>query len=204
MEEHENGVNAIEDEPIVGPGPSPRARLKRPLQFEQAYLDALPSANMYEKSYMHRDVVTHVAVSAAEFFIIGSADGHLKFWKKRPIGIEFAKHFFYQVVETLFFIQNQSENGANAIEDEPIVGPGPSPRARLKRPLQFEQAYLDALPSANMYEKSYMHRDVVTHVAVSAAEFFIIGSADGHLKFWKKRPIGIEFAKHFFYQVGNF
>lgn len=29
----------------------------------------------YEKSYMHRDVVTHVAVSAAEFFITGSADG---------------------------------------------------------------------------------------------------------------------------------
>lgn len=46
MEEHENGANANEDEPIVGPGPAPRARLKRPLQFEQAYLDALPSANM--------------------------------------------------------------------------------------------------------------------------------------------------------------
>lgn len=35
----------------------------------------------YEKSYMHRDVVTHVAVSAADFFITGSADGisNLKF-----------------------------------------------------------------------------------------------------------------------------
>lgn len=62
--------------------------------------------------------------------------------------------------------------------EEPIVGPGPAPRARSKRPLQFEQAYLDSLPSANMYEKSYMHRDVVTHVAVSAADFFISGSAD--------------------------
>lgn len=29
----------------------------------------------YEKSYMHRDVVTHVAVSAADFFITGSIDG---------------------------------------------------------------------------------------------------------------------------------
>lgn len=28
---------------------------------------------------MHRDVVTHVAVSAAEFFITGSADGVLSF-----------------------------------------------------------------------------------------------------------------------------
>ncbi|KAL9253822.1 Peptidyl-prolyl cis-trans isomerase CYP71-like protein [Drosera capensis] len=77
----------------VGPGPAPPRRLKRPLQFEQAYLDSLPSANMYEKSYMHRDIVTHVAVSAAEFFITGSCDGHLKFWKKKPVGIEFAKHF---------------------------------------------------------------------------------------------------------------
>ncbi|KAL6196131.1 hypothetical protein ACLB2K_031746 [Fragaria x ananassa] len=96
VEEPQNG-NTIaaesEDEPIVGPGPAPRVRPKRPLQFEQAYLDALPSALMYEKSYMHRDVVTHVAVSAAEFVVTGSVDGHLKFWKKKPIGIEFAKHF---------------------------------------------------------------------------------------------------------------
>ncbi|KAK4396748.1 Peptidyl-prolyl cis-trans isomerase CYP71 [Sesamum angolense] len=70
-----NPVAGEEEEPMVGPGPAPRRRPKRPLQFEQAYLDSLPSANMYEKSYMHRDVVTHVAVSAADFFISGSADG---------------------------------------------------------------------------------------------------------------------------------
>ncbi|KAI9194510.1 hypothetical protein LWI28_006679 [Acer negundo] len=101
MEEPQNGnankVAAGEDEEaeaIVGPAPAaPRARAKRPLQFERAYLDSLPSANMYEKSYMHRDVVTHVAVSAADFFMTGSVDGHLKFWKKKAVGIEFAKHF---------------------------------------------------------------------------------------------------------------
>ncbi|KAJ4980030.1 hypothetical protein NE237_010810 [Protea cynaroides] len=98
MEETQNGKESssmaeTEEEPIVGPGPAPQSRPKRPLQFEQAYLDALPSANMYENSYMHRDVVTHVAVSAADFLITGSADGHLKFWKKKALGIEFAKHF---------------------------------------------------------------------------------------------------------------
>ncbi|KAK1275108.1 Peptidyl-prolyl cis-trans isomerase-like 2 [Acorus gramineus] len=87
-------------------------------------------------------------------------------------------------------------------EEVVVIGPGPAPRARPKRPLQFEQAYLDSLPSANMYEKSYMHRDVVTHVAVSAADFFITGSADGHLKFWKKKGVGIEFAKHFRSHLG--
>lgn len=35
-------------------------------------------------------------------------------------------------------------------EEEPMVGPGPAPRGKRKRPLQFEQAYLDSLPSANM------------------------------------------------------
>ncbi|XP_022969540.1 peptidyl-prolyl cis-trans isomerase CYP71 [Cucurbita maxima] len=100
MEEPRNGnvdsasaIPETEEEAAIGPGPAPRSRLKRPLQFEQAYLDTIPSANMYEKSYMHRDVVTHVAVSSADFFITGSVDGHLKFWKKKPIGIEFAKHF---------------------------------------------------------------------------------------------------------------
>ncbi|KAK4788780.1 hypothetical protein SAY86_020099 [Trapa natans] len=96
-------------------------------------------------------------------------------------------------------------NGASMqadVEEETMVGPGPAPKARSKRPLQFEQAYLDSLPSANMYEKSYMHRDVVTHVAVSSADFFMTGSADGHLKFWKKKPVGIEFAKHFRSHLG--
>ncbi|XP_068338529.1 peptidyl-prolyl cis-trans isomerase CYP71-like isoform X1 [Pyrus communis] len=90
-----NGVAETEEEPMVGPGPPPppRSRPKRPLQFEHAYLDALPSALMYEKSYMHRDVVTHVAVSSADFVVTGSIDGHLKFWKKKAVGIEFAKHF---------------------------------------------------------------------------------------------------------------
>ncbi|KAI3902323.1 hypothetical protein MKW92_019490 [Papaver armeniacum] len=97
MEENQNGKESLTvleiEEPIVGPAPPPPRPRKRPLQFEQTYLDSLPSANMYEKSFMHRDVVTHVAVSQAEFLITGSADGHLKFWKKKPIGIEFAKHF---------------------------------------------------------------------------------------------------------------
>lgn len=36
------------------------------------------------------------------------------------------------------------------VEEEPMLGPGPAPKVRPKRPLQFEQAYLDSLPSANM------------------------------------------------------
>lgn len=94
-EESAPAVSVAEDDdgPMIGPGLAAHRRPKRPLRFEQAFLESLPCANMYEKSYMHRDVVTHVAVSAADFFVTGSADGHIKFWKKKPIGIEFAKHF---------------------------------------------------------------------------------------------------------------
>lgn len=72
-----------------------RARVqKQASQFEPMYLEALPSAEYYEHSYMHRDIVTHVAVSkASEFLITGSCDGHVKFWKKMPKAVEFVKHY---------------------------------------------------------------------------------------------------------------
>lgn len=64
------------------------------LPHEATYLAGLPSAPMYERSFMHRDVLTCVAVAATnDFLLTGSADGHLKFWKKRPGGVEFVKHF---------------------------------------------------------------------------------------------------------------
>ena len=62
-------------------------------------------------------------------------------------------------------------------EDEPEVGPAMPPKAKKKKTLAFEQVYLDSMPSASMYEKSYMHRDDVTCVAVTpGTDFFITGS----------------------------
>ncbi len=46
------------------------ARLLQVLEHEAAYLKALPSAAMYERSYMHRDTITHVAVARAVDFVI--------------------------------------------------------------------------------------------------------------------------------------
>lgn len=67
---------------------------KRTLKFEAIYIDQLPSSDVYEFSYMHRDIVTHIVVSKpAEFIITGSIDGHIKFWKKMQNNIEFVKHF---------------------------------------------------------------------------------------------------------------
>ena len=86
---------------VVGPTLPPSAELlasnnkkRKVLPFEDQYLQRLPLADMYEKSFMHKDWVTHVAFApSTEFFISASVDGVVKFWKKAEMGIEFAKQF---------------------------------------------------------------------------------------------------------------
>ncbi|KAI8471687.1 MAG: putative cyclophilin (cyp-15) [Monoraphidium minutum] len=87
-------------------------------------------------------------------------------------------------------------------EEEADVGPS-LPKAKKRKVLPFEQQYLDALPSAQMYEISYMHRDTVTEAVVTSSDFVITGSVDGHLKFWKKQEGGIEFVKHYRAHLGS-
>eukprot|EP00884_Botryococcus_braunii_P007952 jgi/Botrbrau1/17158/Bobra.0157s0052.1 len=87
--------------------------------------------------------------------------------------------------------------GSPTLSDEDLVGPA-APKPKRRKVLQHEGTYLQGLPSADMYECSLMHRDTVTHVVSSdAASVFASGSVDGHIKFWKRTPEGIEFAKHF-------
>ncbi|XP_014776144.1 peptidylprolyl isomerase domain and WD repeat-containing protein 1 [Octopus bimaculoides] len=70
--------------------------------------------------------------------------------------------------------------------------------------LEYEQVYLDNLPSAETYEYSYMHRDVIAHITVTKSGFIITASIDGHVKFWRKlEEAGIEFVKHFRSHLGN-
>eukprot|EP00906_Rhabdomonas_costata_P023244 RCo033472 len=64
------------------------------LSSERSYANALPNGLMYERSYMHRDTVSHVLVTpVTDFVVTCSVDGHLKFWKKLPKDIIFVKHF---------------------------------------------------------------------------------------------------------------
>ncbi|KAG1134542.1 hypothetical protein G6F42_000434 [Rhizopus arrhizus] len=96
--EDNNAVDGESDDdigPMLPPPPgedAPRKK-KRTLAHEKLYLDQLPCADMYEKSYMHRDVLSQVAVTKKDFIITTSVDGHLKFWKKTASGIEFVKHY---------------------------------------------------------------------------------------------------------------
>lgn len=73
-----------------------------------------------------------------------------------------------------------------------------------KKKLKFEQVYLDNLPEATRYERSYMHRESVTHIVVARqTDFVITASSDGHVKFWKKMADDVEFVKHYQAHLGK-
>ncbi|GAA6019190.1 hypothetical protein JCM8202_000928 [Rhodotorula sphaerocarpa] len=86
--------------------------------------------------------------------------------------------------------------------DDDDVGPMPLPAdegaaiaAKKRKTLKHEKLYLDHLPAADRYNRSLMHRDTLAHVAVTRTNFVLTASIDGILKFWKKRPVGVEFVK---------
>ena len=89
---------------------------------------------------------------------------------------------------------NASDDDEDDDDDDVMVGPArpptaqdmPATKRRKLLPETDARAFLSALPQAAMYFRSYLHRDVVTRVAVAPSlGFFITASRDGHLKFWK-------------------
>jgi peptidylprolyl isomerase domain and WD repeat-containing protein 1 len=66
-----------------------------------------------------------------------------------------------------------------------------------------EPLHLGRLPSCELYENSYMHRDEITHQVMTRTDFYITGSRDGFVKFWKKNLPGIEFVKVFKAHIGT-
>jgi peptidylprolyl isomerase domain and WD repeat-containing protein 1 len=77
----------------------PQAKKRRApavLPHEHLYLANLPTAGLYEKSYMHRDSLSHVVCSKAGNIMTASVDGYLKFWRRAKGNngeIEFIKTF---------------------------------------------------------------------------------------------------------------
>ncbi|KAK2587483.1 hypothetical protein KPH14_003187 [Odynerus spinipes] len=89
--------------------------------------------------------------------------------------------------------QDENDNENNGA-DQSSLETAPKKKQKV---LEYEQVYLDNLPCCECYEKSYMHRDVITHIVVTKSYFILTASCDGHLKFWKKQEELIEFVKHF-------
>lgn len=93
---------------------------------------------------------------------------------------------------------------AEESEDDDDVGPmpvqdtGASGAVKKKRKvLPHERLYLDHLPSADRYYKSFMHRDVINFTVVTKTDFVVTTSVDGVVKIWKKQETGIEFVKQY-------
>jgi peptidylprolyl isomerase domain and WD repeat-containing protein 1 len=60
----------------------------------EIFSDNLPNSELYEKSFMHRDVINKILVNGnSEQLISCSVDGHIKFWQKNFRLIDFIKHF---------------------------------------------------------------------------------------------------------------
>jgi peptidylprolyl isomerase domain and WD repeat-containing protein 1 len=59
----------------------PPAKKAKVLPFEELYLRRLPSSRFYERSYMHRDNVSHV-LCVGDIIVTASVDGYLKFWRR--------------------------------------------------------------------------------------------------------------------------
>ena len=88
--------------------------------------------------------------------------------------------------------------------DDDFVGPSiDNFQKKKKKYLEYEHVYLENLPSGINYERSFMHRDCVTKVLVTKTDFVITSSQDGHIKFWKKNEVGVEFVKHFRAHLGT-
>lgn len=89
--------------------------------------------------------------------------------------------------------ENKRTRESEGSDSDDLVGPSISEASqpKKKKVLPYERLYLDNLPCAESYEKSYMHRDVITHCIVTSSDFIITASCDGHIKFWKKVETGI-------------
>lgn len=100
---------------------------------------------------------------------------------------------------------SEGEDNDKSDSDGGFVGPAvpEAIKAKKRKVLAHEKLYLENLPCAESYERSYMHRDVILHCLVTATDFVVTASADGHIKFWKKSDKGVEFVKHFRSHLGT-
>lgn len=89
-------------------------------------------------------------------------------------------------------------------DDQVAIVHEDGPKRKKAKTVENESYYLKGLPSSEAYERSYMHRDIVSHIVLAPkTDFIITASTDGHIKFWKKTPQDIQFVKHFRAHIGE-
>jgi peptidylprolyl isomerase domain and WD repeat-containing protein 1 len=99
-----------------------------------------------------------------------------------------------------------AQTGDDSSSDEDDFGPAlpSSAPKKKKRKLPYEKLYVAALPTAQRYAKSLMHREQLCFTTLTPhTDFLITSSIDGVVKFWKKYFGGVEFVKEFRAHTGE-
>jgi peptidylprolyl isomerase domain and WD repeat-containing protein 1 len=99
-----------------------------------------------------------------------------------------------------------AQTGDDSSSDEDDFGPAlpSSAPKKKKRKLPYEKLYVAALPTAQRYAKSLMHREQLCFTTLTPhTDFLITSSIDGVVKFWKKDFGGVEFVKEFKAHTGE-
>lgn len=191
----------------VGPAaPRPRKRRRRELPGAAAYVEALPCADMYEKSYMHRDTVRGSCPAIAESEREKERQGHLlrrRVWRlaagrvPRVGGFGGAARVRQPVMSHAFAAHAVRRLGQSATH--PAQGAkmhlGLAALA-LTQALSLRLSHRTVSLARACCAAAARHAQVL-HVATTRSDFVLTASADGHLKFWKKVAGGVEFVKHF-------
>lgn len=86
-------------------------------ELDDLYASYLPSSDYYERSYMHRDIITHIIVTSTDFLITGSQDGHIKFWKI------ITPDYIKQQQTAAQYVSNKSNDDKDSNKNSLINGP---------------------------------------------------------------------------------
>ncbi|KAH8731489.1 peptidyl-prolyl cis-trans isomerase-like protein [Phaeosphaeriaceae sp. PMI808] len=98
---------------------------------------------------------------------------------------------------------NDEDTSSDDDDDFGPALPSSAPKKK-KRRLPYEKLYVAALPTAQRYYKSLMHREQLCFTTLTPhTDFLITSSIDGVVKFWKKDFGGIEFVKEFRAHTGE-
>jgi len=163
-----------DDNNFVGPPmplPAPKKK-KKVLEFEKTYLKALPCAESYVKSFMHRDVISYVKATSTDFIITCSCDGHVKFWKKQDEEIEFVKHFRAHL--------GSIESASTSIDGALFASVGSDKALKVFDVINFDMINMMKLQfSPGICEWIYRKGDAVSAIAISNNDLNEINIYDG-------------------------
>lgn len=77
--------------------------------------------------------------------------------------------------------------------------------SKRKKTIAYDESlFIPHIPTASLYERSYMHRSPIVKVVASAVtDFILTASHDSQVKFWRKTFDNIEFIKSFTAHAGQ-